>query len=53
MAVNIGRQDLARDILALAERTDFSLFEKMMREAYEPGRRTQRPHVPPDGDAES
>lgn len=48
---NVGRQDLARDILALAERTDPTLFEKMMREAHDPGRRVESPRVPPDGDS--
>lgn len=48
---NCGRQSLARSLLALAEATDPGLFEKMMREAHEPGHRVTRSLVPRDGDS--
>lgn len=50
-ARNEGRQDLARDLLALARRTNETLFEKMMQEAYGRSRRVESARVPPDGDA--
>jgi hypothetical protein len=48
---NLGRQDLARDLLALAERVDPNLFHKMMSEAHDPARWVSRSLVPQDGDS--
>jgi hypothetical protein len=53
LALNVGRQDLARDILAIAERASQQLFEKMMSEAYDAARRVSHSLVPQDGDASS
>jgi len=51
LSFNAGRQALALDILAEAERVASDLFDKMMVEAHQPSRRPSRALVPPDSDS--